>query len=136
LLGIEYEDSENTPLPKSIAPDDPRLVDHDLDGKPGVTAHIDMAGTPEEIYIARREIFEFEIRPAGKGVLQGVVHDSSEQVIIDATNPILKIQLEWLQDEDLSRSPIVLVPVDDSYDCEKLKAERDALFPPNPTVGP
>ncbi len=139
LLGIEYEDPYNTPLPESIKPDDPRLVDADNDGKPGVTVFIDMFGRREEIYIARREIFAFEAYLMESGNIEGVVHDDSEQLVIDATNFLLKSDDEWIQyrgenGDDYSLSPIILVPIDDSYDCEKLMQHRDELFPPNPPV--
>ena len=63
------------------------------------------------------------------------MHDRSEQLIIGATNPLLTMaQGEWVQNEDLTLSPIYLVPIDDSYDCEKLMAERDDLFPPDPPI--
>ncbi|HSW61650.1 MAG TPA: hypothetical protein VLJ60_12685 [bacterium] len=140
LLGIEYEDPYNTPLPESIKPDDPRLVDADDDGKPGVTVFIDMFNKTEQLYIARREIFAFEAYLKETGRIEGVVHDNSEQLIIDATSFLLKNQTgEWLQfrgenGDDYSLSPILLVPVDESYDCEKLMQERDTFFPPNPAV--
>lgn len=140
LLGIEYEDPYNTPLPESIETDDPRLVDADFDGKPGVTVFIDMFGKTEEIYIARREIFAFEAYLMENGNIEGVVHDDSEQLTIDATSFLLRQQSgEWLQyrgetGDDYSLSPIILVPIDESYDCEKLMDERDELFPPNPPV--
>ena len=140
LLGIEYEDPYNTPLPKSIKPDDPRLVDADNDGNPGVTVFIDMFNKTEELYIARREVFAFEAYLKENGNIEGVVHDDSEQLIIDATNFLLKSQNgEWLQfrgenGDDYSLSPIILVPIDDTYDCEKLMQERDSFFPPNPAV--
>jgi hypothetical protein len=137
LLGIKYDDPYNTPLPKSIEADDPRLFDADNDGKPGVTVYIDLYGTREEIYVARREIFAFEARPKADGVLEGLVHDRSEQLVIGASNEmLLGNQQEWLQYEDLSKSPIILVPLsrDEDYDCERLMAERDSLFPPNPPV--
>ncbi len=137
LLGIEYPDPYNTPLPETIEPDDERLVDADNDGKPGVTVFMAMFGNTEdleEIQIARREIFKFAAYLKVDGNLEGVVHDRSEQLVIDASLDYLKIQQNWTQNEDLSLSPIILVPVDDSYDCEKLMEERDNLFPPNPPV--
>jgi len=137
LLGIEYPDPYNTPLPETIETDDPRLVDADNDGKPGVTVFMAMFGNEEdleEIQIARREIFKFGAYLKVDGNLEGVVHDRSEQLVIDSTLDYLKIQQNWTQYEDLSHSPIILVPVDDSYDCVKLMEERDNLFPPNPPV--
>lgn len=36
---------------------------------------------------------------------------------------------------DLSKSPIILEPVDDDWDCERLRAKGpDTLFPPTPEV--
>ena len=140
LLGIEYDDPYNTPLPESVKPDDPRLVDADDDGNPGVTVFIDMFNKTEQLYIARREIFAFDAYLKENGNIEGIVYDESEQLIIDATSFLLKNQTgEWLQfrgenGDDYSLSPIILVPVDESYDCEKLMNERDSFFPPNPAV--
>ncbi len=140
LLGIEYDDPYNTPLPESIKPDDPRLVDADSDGNPGVTVFIDMFNKTEKLYIARREIFAFEASLMESGNIEGIVIDNSEQLIIDATSLLLKNQTgEWLQfrgenGDDYSLSPILLVPIDESYDCVKLMQERDSFFPPNPAV--
>jgi hypothetical protein len=87
------------------------------------------------LHIARRKIFAFEVRPGVNGVLEGVVHDRSEQLIIDSTNILLKLgKQEWKQHNDLSKSPILLVPLGKGYDCERLMAERDDYFPPNPPV--
>lgn len=135
LLGIDYPDSDNTPLPESVKPDDERLVDDDNDGNPGVTVFIDMMGKTEKLYIARREIFAFEAYLQENGNLEGKVHDRSEQLIIDSTNFLLKTQnTEWIQHEDLELSPIFLTPVSADYDCERLMQERDTLLPPNPPV--
>lgn len=135
LLGIDYPDSDTIPLPEKIDKNDPRLVDDDNDGNPGVTVFIDMMGKTEELYIARREIFAFEAYLQENGNLEGVVHDRSEQLIIDATNFLLKSQnTEWIQHDNLELSPIFLTPVTDDYDCERLMKERDTLLPPNPEV--
>ena len=140
LLGIAYEDPYNNHLPDSIKPDDPRLVDADFDGNPGVTVFINMFNKMEKLYVARREVFAFDAYLTQSGNIEGIVRDESEQLIIDATNILLKNQTgEWLQyrgpnGDDYSLSPIILVPIDDSYDCDTLMQERDAFFPPNPTV--
>jgi hypothetical protein len=36
---------------------------------------------------------------------------------------------------DLSLSPVVLVRVGEDWDCDRLMAERDELFPPDPEIG-
>lgn len=133
-IGVRLDDPANDPLPTD--PDDPRIADDDHDGNPGVTAHItvteDLQG---DIYIARREIFAYEVDQQDDGSLTGTVSDHSEQLIIGASDPIFAVpQGEWVQVPDLSKSPIILIPVDDDWDCERLMAERDDLFPPTPEV--
>ncbi|MCU0269963.1 MAG: hypothetical protein MUF83_15140 [Acidimicrobiales bacterium] len=132
-IGVDLEDPANDALPTD--PNDPRLADDDGDGKPGVTARITV--TPElggEIYLARREIFAYEIDEQPDGSLTGVVKDRSEQLVVGASNPIFLTNAQWTQHPDLTKSPIILVPVERSWDCEQLRTARDELFPPTPVV--
>ena len=132
-IGIHLEDPANDPLPTD--PSDPRIADDDGDGNPGVTASITVGdGIAGELYLARREIFAYEVDEQDDGSLTGVVTDNSEQLIVGATSDLFLAQSEWVQHPDLSKSPIILEPVDDDWDCERLRAERDALFPPTPEV--
>mgnify|MGYP001817864532 FL=1 len=133
-VGIRLDDPFNEPLPTD--PDDPRIVDDDGDGKPGLTVTIEV--TPEfigELYIARREIFAFEAFLTEPDLLTGQVTDDSEQLVIGASDPVFASSpANWGQYPDLSKSPIILRRVDADWDCERLAAERDELFPPTPDV--
>jgi hypothetical protein len=133
-VGIRLDDPFNEPLPTD--PNDPRIVDDDGDGKPGLTVTIEV--TPEfigELYIARREIFAFEALLTEPDLLTGQVTDDSEQLVIGASDPAFAISpANWGQYPDLSKSPIILRRVDADWDCERLAAERDDLFPPTPEV--
>jgi hypothetical protein len=133
-VGIRLDDPFNEPLPTD--PNDPRIVDDDGDGKPGLTVTIEV--TPElvgELYIARREIFAFEAFLTEPDLLTGQVTDDSEQLVIGASDPVFASSpANWGQYPDLSRSPIILRRVDADWDCERLAAERDNLFPPTPDV--
>ena len=42
---------------------------------------------------------------------------------------------QWEQVPDRSLSPILLERVGDDWDCDRLMAERDDLFPPDPPIG-
>ncbi len=132
-LGIQLDDPFNESLPTD--PDDPRIVDDDGDGKPGVTVNIqvteDLTG---ELYIARREIFAYEAFLTEPDLLTGTVTDDSEQLVIGASDPIFDMEADWVQHADPDRSPIILRRVESDWDCDRLAAERDALFPPTPTV--
>lgn len=132
-VGIRLDDPTNEPLPSD--PDDPRIVDDDGDGNPGITVTIqvgdDLTG---ELYIARREIFAYEASLVTPDRLEGTVTDDSEQLVIGASNPVFLAESNWRQHSDPAKSPIILIRVDDTWDCERLVAERDALFPPTPDV--
>jgi hypothetical protein len=132
-IGVDLEDPANDPLPTD--PNDPRIADDDNDGKPGVTATVrvseDLSG---EIYLARREIFAYVVEEQADGSLTGTVDDRSEQLVVAATDDIFLTQAEWVQYEDRAKSPIILIPVDGDWDCDRLMAERPRLFPPTPEV--
>jgi hypothetical protein len=133
-VGIRLDDPVNDMLPTD--PDDPRIVDDDGDGQPGVTVTIRVSDTlTGELYIARREIFTYEAFLVEPDLLSGTVADNSEQLVIGASDPIFEISgADWRQYPDLSRSPILLRRVEPDWDCDRLAAERDQLFPPTPEV--
>jgi hypothetical protein len=129
-IGIRMEDPDQ-PLPKD--PSDPRIADDDGDGKPGVTVKIRLYDRFDtELYIARREIFAYALKPQADGTLSGYVSDHSEQLILGSPFPPLRKQNAPTQNPDLTLSPILLVPIDESYDCERMMEERDVLFPAEP----
>ncbi|MFN8025475.1 MAG: hypothetical protein U0W40_03670 [Acidimicrobiia bacterium] len=131
-VGIRLADPANQPLPTD--PNDPRVFDDDGDGKPGITVKIKVSDALEgELYIARREIFAWQAVLEKPNLLRGEVTDSSEQLVIGASNPIFTTSGQhWVQHPDLSRSPVILRRVGKNWDCERLRAERDRLFPPTP----
>ena len=132
-IGIEFADPANDALPTD--PNDPRTVDDDGDGNPGITVHVKVTEELQgDIYIARREIFQYEVTQQKNLSLIGTVTDNSEQLIIGASNPMFITRAEWIQVPDLNKSPIVLVPVEQSWDCAKLMEQSPQIFPAVPVV--
>ncbi len=133
-VGIRLDDPANDALPSD--PADPRIVDDDGDGKPGITVGIVVGdGFSGELYLTRREIFSYDVELSGPGRLDGVVTDESEQLVIGATDPaFLTSKAQWTQYPDLGRSPIYLRRVEGDWDCERLRSSRNDLFPPNPSI--
>lgn len=131
LIGIDGDPDQ----PLSMDPDDPNINDADGDGKPGVTVSVKIGGFLDaEIYIARREIFQSDLTLHSNGSLRGRVVDDSEQLVIGATHSFLAAENNPPQADDPGLSPIILVPVNDDLDtCAELMANRDALFPPEPS---
>ncbi len=132
-IGIHFNDPVNDVLPTD--PTDPRIVDDDHDGNPGITAHIKITDTFQgDLFIARREIFAYDVLAQDDGSLTGTVTDHSEQLIVGATNDLFITRAPWVQYPDLTRSPILLKPVATDWDCARLMQERPTLFPPTPAV--
>jgi hypothetical protein len=131
-IGIELEDPANESLPTD--PNDPRIIDADGDGNPGVTANIKVSEDLQgELYLARREIFAYDVTQVSDDRFEGVIEDDSEQLIIGASDPIFaSSDGQWTQVDDPERNPVIWVRVEESWDCDRLAEERDALFPPNP----
>lgn len=131
LNGIDGDPS----VPLSIDRNDPLISDDDNDGKPGVTVVVRLFGFIEgEIYIARREIFQNDLTLYSDGSLRGSVIDDSEQLVIGASLEILDVPNNPPQRRDPGLNPIILVPIPADLDtCEELMANRESLFPPEPT---
>lgn len=109
---------------------DPRFVDSDKDGKPGVTVNLTMGRfLNEELYIARKEIFSYDIKRWNNGILAGVVRDRSQQYIIGASKKDLVTENNPIQNMNLSKSPIYLIPMKQNLNCDELKAQRHKYFP-------
>ena len=132
-VGIHFADPAHDTLPTD--PADPRVADDDHDGKPGITVHVNVSGSLEgDLYIARRERFAYDVTEQADHSLTGTVEDHSEQLILGATDPVFNIRSDWTQMPDLTKSPIFLKPVGKNWDCTRLMAARDTLFPPAPKV--
>ena len=130
LLGITGDPS----LPLSEDPNDPKLVDPDGDGNPGVTVKISIGGVLNgEIYITRREIYSNHITLHSNGTLYGHVEDHSEQFVIGASMKIFAQPSNAFQVSDIGLSPVMLVPISEDIDTlEELMAIRDQIFPEEP----
>jgi hypothetical protein len=130
-IGIEIGATELFPTD----PKDPRIRDDDNDQRPGVSVDLKLFGIfKAQIYLARRERFAYEMTWMADGRLQGIVHDSSEQLVLGATHHMLKKQMKTEQHPDRNLSPIVLLPLVEAYDCARLMRERDLLFPAEPEI--
>jgi len=129
LLGVELDDyTQDFPADAT----DPRFIDADRDGKPGVTVNLTFGKfVNEELYIARKEIFSYDVKKMKNGILAGVVRDRSQQYIIGASKPDLVSENNPIQNIYLAKSPIYLIPMKQNLDCDQLKAERNKYFPKN-----
>ena len=131
LLGTALKDMENEPLPTTYY--DPRLIDADKDGYPGVTVNIKLYGHFDaKLFITRKEVFEYNMTLNEDSTISGTVIDNSQQSVVGALPFFMKSQRNPRQNPNLKLSPILLIPVSTDYSCEDLKADRSELFPTTP----
>ena len=58
----------------------------------------------------------------------------SGDCFVGASDDIFLSSAQWEQIDDPARNPVIWERVDDDWDCERLAAERDDLFPPLPAT--
>jgi hypothetical protein len=93
-IGIRLDDPANESLPDD--PEDPRIFDADGDGNPGVTSTVTVSeDLRAEIYLARREIFAYDVVQVDPDRLEGSITDSSEQLILGASDPAFLTPAQW-----------------------------------------
>lgn len=127
LHGVRLEHPESDPLPTSSG--DPRVIDQDGDGKPGITVHACALGVViGDVYVVQR----LRTRLAGRVVtpdrIEGRVEGSVEQVILGATNALFVGAVVSRPDPVASRSYFVLQRVEPDAACDDLVACRGQLF--------
>ena len=124
VRGVELTDPEGEALPTE--PDDPRVRDDDRDGKPGLT--IRATGlTDGEIYVVQRGWTRLIGRVEGDRV-DGRIEWASDQVVLDADNPILAQGVPTAQDPDPALHVFRSTRVDAARDCAWINANAAELF--------
>lgn len=127
VRGAELADPVNDPLPRDAY--DRRVIDQDGDGKPGLTVPVripDVVGG--DTYVVHRLRYRLDGRVLDPNTISGTVEWTSEQNIILATDAVLMMSVSLPADPDASRHRFLMVRVDDSWTCERLRAELPALL--------
>ena len=94
--GARLSDPHTEPLPRSC--DDPRVVDADGDGHPGVT-------------LLARVL----------GVIEGLIEWTGEHVVLGASSPLLAVDTPSAPHDDPERSRFILVRVRPETTCEEIR---------------
>ncbi len=126
VLGAQLDDLVNDPLPTDD--DDPRVVDGDGDGRPGVTVEV-KGFVSGQVYLVQRLIRGLRGTVGPDGRMTGTVTGAGDQVVIGASNGILKtFTPKFEHNPDPERNTFVWVPVPEDATCESVLAGRDRLF--------
>lgn len=125
--GARLDAPVNDPLP--ITADDPRVVDQDGDGKPGITVGVRILGLISgEVYGVQRLWKLLEGTVVTPDLIRGLITWTNEQVTIGASNPFLNTSGDARIDPVRERSYFVAIRVPVGMSCEDLKESWRDLF--------
>ncbi|MGM0578709.1 MAG: hypothetical protein ACQEXJ_23505 [Myxococcota bacterium] len=125
--GAKLDDPEEDPLPEEV--DDPRLVDGDEDGHPGLTAEVRglVNGT---VRLVQRLWNDLQGIVRSEDHVEGLMTWGREQEIVDASNFLLRKQMPTHPHPDPARSHFSMRRVPDDTDCRTLRKQAKKLLSP------
>jgi hypothetical protein len=127
VRGAILEDVENDGLPTE--PEDPRVMDQDEDGNPGMTVSISVFGLLEgRIYVVQRVRYVLHGKVVAPDRIEGSIEWSTEQNILGASNPVFDTDASSYPDPDRSKHVFIMVRAQDDWTCEWLHEHWQELF--------
>jgi hypothetical protein len=125
--GARLTDPENDALPTSA--DDPRVIDQDEDGRPGLTVRV--TGLVDgEVYVAQRGRDRMVGRLAD-GRVDGLVEWTSEQAVLDAEVELLRTPVPSRPEPDPAAHVFGLRRLPAGATCADVVVSAPALFGPD-----
>jgi hypothetical protein len=127
VRGAVLEDRENDSLP--VDPNDPRLVDLEGDGNPGMTIEASILGMFRgEGYAVQRYRYRLEGSVLDANTIAGFIEWTSDQVVVAATNPLFMEAFEDDTDPDPTKHRFVMIRIDETWNCQTLREQLPALM--------
>jgi hypothetical protein len=127
VRGAVLEDPAIDPLP--VDPLDPRVIDQDGDGQPGMTVRVTVIAIIRgETYIVQRVQYRLIGRVVGSDRIEGRIEWTDEQSVLAATNPLLEADTIGMPDPDPAAHRFVMIRVDPSWTCETLRARLSEIL--------
>ncbi len=125
--GVLLEHPDDEPLPQSAA--DPRVIDEEGDGHPGVTVHVRVLGVIEgEVYLVQRMRYRLVGTVVSPDRIEGHLEWKSERAVLGASSPLFVGDWAGAPDPDPAKSTFALQWIDPNWDCATLMENWAALF--------
>jgi len=127
LRGVALTDPASEAMPTEST--DPRVIDQDLDGEPGITLVVQgmVTGT---LYVAHRHVASLTGSLASDTRISGLTTWTTEQIIFGSDPALIAAQKPVaITHPDADKSHFVMIKVGDTDDCDAINLARAALFP-------
>ncbi len=129
IRGAILADPEHDPLP--VDPFDPRVVDQDGDGHPGLTVSVAVAGlVTGDTYVVQRLRFALAGRIVDPDTIVGSIDWSSEQNVLAASDALLQMPTAYRPHPDAARHVFVMRRVGGEWTCETTRERLPSLLGP------
>jgi len=127
IRGAVLKNPETEELP--VDPADPRVIDQDGDGFPGMTVNVTLLGLMEaQIYVVQRVQYQLQGVVLSMDRIEGLVAWTDEQIVLEATSPLLMAGSESIQDPDPTKHFFVMLRAEEDWTCEWLRENWRVLF--------
>ena len=128
VRSVELANPETDPLPTD--PKDPRVLDWDKDGKPGMTISVTGSVGAGDMYIIQRTWTELKGSSYVTEAIDGTITWDVDQVLLDATNPLMKMMPDPTATTDPAKNYFRHRKIDAALTCAEIIAQQDTLFAP------
>ena len=127
IRGASLETPATDELPTD--PGDPRVIDQDADGFPGMTVNISLLGLMvEQIYVVQRVQYDLSGIVVSNDRIEGLIEWSDEQNVLDATSSLLLAGAESLQDPNPENHYFVMLRAGEDWTCDWLRENWREAF--------
>ena len=127
VRGAILEIPETDELPTD--PEDPRVIDQDDDGFPGMTVNVSLLGLmADQIYVVQRVQYGLQGAVLSDDRIEGLIEWTDEQNVLDATSALLMAGAESQQDPDPAKHFFVMLRAEEEWTCEWLQENWRSLF--------
>ena len=128
VLGAQLDDPLNDSLPD--AESDARVYDQDMDGHPGVTLNIN--GLIEgDIYTVIRYVDTLSGAVSADRLWNGVARDETEQLVIGASQDVLKVNVTPVAIDDPTLNAVTALPISEDAGCTQVLDALNTHFSEN-----
>jgi len=127
IRGAMLENPETDELP--TAPEDPRVIDQDEDGFPGLTVNINLLGlTEEQIHVVQRFQYELDGAVVSPDRIEGLIQWTDEQEVLAASNQMLLAGADSEPDPDPSKHVFIMLRAQEDWTCDWLRDNWREVF--------
>ncbi|MFC2100012.1 hypothetical protein ACFLSF_04195 [Candidatus Bipolaricaulota bacterium] len=112
-----------------IDPLDPRVIDQDGDGQPGMTVRVTILGIIQgETYVVQRVQYRLSGWVVDPDRIEGRIEWIDEQSVLAATNSLLETDTIGVPDPDPAAHRFVMVRVDLQSTCDELRDRLEEIL--------